>query len=251
MIPIVDAAATQRRLQDTRYVNTCHWIFREVVYSEWEAAADSSNLCCTGIPGSGKSILLSAVVDRLLCLPHSAEVKVVYHYCDYSDQRSVQANHVLGTILKQLLDASQGQKEMIAQMLQISGRCMDYFNVPAIKSLIFSAVKFYSRVFLILDGLDECEEATKSEVAQVLSQLSSLKGSVIKVFISWREEDRIRRFFERAPRIKLTAGAMISDIEYFIKGSVASRIANNELKIRNSTLEKEIIAKLSAKAQGM
>ncbi|KAL8727649.1 MAG: hypothetical protein Q9166_005885 [cf. Caloplaca sp. 2 TL-2023] len=101
-IPSVDNVSKHKRLQKIRHDGTGTWILQHGAYQLWKRAAHTSTLCCYGIAGCGKTILASTIIDALRLNAVPQEAGVVYHYCDYADQRTLQADRILGTILKQL-----------------------------------------------------------------------------------------------------------------------------------------------------
>ena len=86
--------------------NTGGWLFRHENYSKWESSASSSALWIRGMPGCGKTKLVSHIVQKLLDIRsvHPNLPPIAYFYC--SDKVCAQhiqsTNTVLTSILKQL-----------------------------------------------------------------------------------------------------------------------------------------------------
>ena len=161
MIPSVDAKAAQTKLQDIRYKDTCNWIFSESAYTDWETNETSSSLCCYGIPGAGKSILMSTVVDHLQRNASDLGAKVVYYYCEYSNHSTIQAEYLFGTLLKQFCDGGHLPKPMESQVMQLAKQATGPLGAGTLMDLLRSAINLHPRIFLMIDGLDECEDATR------------------------------------------------------------------------------------------
>ena len=249
-IPSVDHEAKQSKLRKLRYDGTGEWLLENCMYQGWEQGIDSSYLCCHGIPGSGKSVLASAIIDRLVSRSDFSKAKVIYYYCDYADQRTLQTTHIFGTLLQQLL-GGHIPKDLETQMI---GAFQNGRHVPAtdtILRLVCSAMNENAVTFIILDGLDECDRAAQEDIMTLLNQLEALQKTAAKVFITCRDEDQILRSLPQFSRIHVTAATVNRDIECFIAGSVQSRIANGKLKVRSPGMEQEIVSELTSKAQGM
>ncbi|TVY80507.1 hypothetical protein LSUE1_G008386 [Lachnellula suecica] len=95
----VDCQYRHRILKDARHEGTGIWLTASDEYRSWEAADATSVLCCFGIPGCGKSVLASSVIDSLL-----TSQPVFYYYCDYADKRTLDVSNIFGTLARQCLE---------------------------------------------------------------------------------------------------------------------------------------------------
>jgi broad-specificity NMP kinase len=59
-------------------------------------------LSISGIPGSGKTLLSSHLIEKLRHL-HGDTTAIAYHYCDYKDPRSLHPITIVGTLVKSVL----------------------------------------------------------------------------------------------------------------------------------------------------
>ncbi|KAL8818330.1 MAG: hypothetical protein Q9223_003017 [Gallowayella weberi] len=100
-VPSVDNVAMHKKLQGLRHEGTGTWILRDGLYHEWYHGPRASTICCTGIPGCGKTILTSSIIDALQRDSALSKPSIVYYYCHYADQRTLQAERIVGTVLKQ------------------------------------------------------------------------------------------------------------------------------------------------------
>lgn len=179
------------------------------------------------------------------------QVAIVYYYCDYADQRTLQTDRILGTILKQLIPGDQIPKEIEPQILRAY---IDGTRTPGtyeLMDLICALMRLRPIVYIVLDGLDECERPPRQDILSFLERLSSLTKASVRTFVSCRDEDQLLRSLQSYPRIQLTTTALESDIKSFVEGSVRSRIKSGQLTIRNPDLEHQIVQELVDKAHGM
>lgn len=247
-IPSVDTEAKHMKLQGLRYHGTGMWLFQDHVYLDWQRADTSSFLCCQGIPGCGKSVLASMVADAVLS---SRDARVLYYYCDYTDQRTLQIHRILGTLLKQLFTAGRIPCEIALQITQVFGDDSRSFTSKDIMTLICSAISLNSAVTIVFDGLDECEQEAKEQIVTFFERLTTPRRTIIKLLVFCREEDNILRSLAKFSRIHVTLAASASDINSYVSGSVRSRIEAGNLRLRNPELEQEIVSELVDKANGM
>lgn len=247
-IPSVNHEAKQKKLQKLRYEGTGAWILHHEIFQQWKQCAHSSSLYCHGIPGCGKTVLASTIVDDLRD-NGSRKAKLAYYYCDYADQRTLQTETILGTLLKQFFIGGCIPEEIEAQLPSDLGERDQVLDLNELAAILFLAVRLSPASYLILDGFDECEKPTRQQIIQLIHELSGLK--TVKIFLTCREEDEILRSFRGNPTIRISSSALEGDIEAFVKGSVSSRITSGNLRIRNPNLEHEIVSELVSKARGM
>ncbi|KAL9037937.1 MAG: hypothetical protein Q9180_003437, partial [Flavoplaca navasiana] len=250
-IPSVDNYAQHKKLQRLRKQGTGTWILHRDVYQEWYNAACSSSLCCFGIPGCGKTILASSIVDVLMASTVSPKPIIAYHYCDYANQKSLQAETILGTMLKQFFFDGYIPEELEKKFPQGYGEDAHTLDVGDLSDLLCVGIRRISMAFIVIDGLDECEKASRKVVLDLLHRLQEIKNLTVKSFISCRQEDQILRSFEGGPMVQMTASALKDDIQLFVADSVSSRVQSGELRIRDPKVAQEITHELVDKAQGM
>lgn len=176
---------------------------------------------------------------------------VVYFYCDYADHRTLDTCNILGSLLMQLLRTKPIPEPLVAMI----EKCYeDGLRTPETKELIAiicTAVEIFSELFIIIDGLDECKKNVWQDVLVLIKDLIQKKTPCVKIFVSCREEDQILQGLAQYSHIQISTEVVSRDISAFIQGTVRSRLDSGDLKIHNSTLEKDITQKLEAKAQGM
>ena len=250
-IPSVNNEAKHKKLQGLRYEGTGAWIFRHETFREWEKFAHSSTLCCHGIPGCGKTVLASTIVDALNFNKNLRGTQVVYYYCDYADQRTLQTDRIIGTLLKQFFISGHIPEEIEAQIPLGCVEGGQSLSMNELMDLVVLAVKLSSPTFVVLDGLDECEKEPRLQMTGFLNRLSGLCTAVVKTLVLCREEDQLLRSLQRTPCIRITPSALEGDIKSFVTGSVKSRVQSRELRLRNPSLELEIVSELVSKAHGM
>ncbi|KAL8992330.1 MAG: hypothetical protein Q9169_007181 [Polycauliona sp. 2 TL-2023] len=250
-IPSVDMYAKHGKLMGLRQEGTGTWILHHGSYRNWYDAARSSTLCCFGIPGCGKTILASFLVDTIRSDHASHNASMVYCYCDYADMRTLCAETILGTLLKQLLCNGQIPEDLEKKFPPGYGDHERTLSTYDLIDLICMAISKRPFTFVIIDGLDECEKPCRKEMQGLLAQLQGIDSSSIKLFVSCRQEDQLLRSLQGIPTIQMTSAVLEDDIRLFVAASVSSRIAAGELRVRDANLKKYVTDELVNKAHGM
>lgn len=91
--------------KEQRHANTCDWIFTNEAYMKWHESKNSL-LWIRGDNGTGKSVLMSAIYDKLRdeCKEDST---LQYVSCDSGDGTVPSAKTIQNTILAQVYDVAQ------------------------------------------------------------------------------------------------------------------------------------------------
>ena len=174
-----------------RTPSTGEWLFVEENFKSWVDGSGSSCLFCSGIPGGGKTILTSLVIDHLESRIAAFKPMVAYIYFDYKDQERQTVAAILRSLLRQVVEFIGEIPESIQQIYDAlppdkGANTMDEHQCV---SLLEYLIRNEPRdTFLIFDALDECPDIdhNSNEVrSRITSAMKSL-AIVGKLFITAR-----------------------------------------------------------------
>jgi len=113
--------------------------------------------------------------------------------------------------------------------------------------------KSYKRVFVVVDGLDECAQDRRSPILDFIIQVSSDPKSNVKVFVSSRKESDISARFKylNTPAIELETGKITPDIHNFVQHEVLRLRRDSELHVQDDALLADIVERVVDKSDGM
>ena len=117
--------------------------------------------------------------------------------------------------------------------------------------LVCSLMQLHPLVYIVLDGLDECERESRQDILNFFKRLTTYEKVSVRTLVCCRDEDQLLRSLSSDHRIQLTTTALGSDIESFVRGSVRYRIESGQLTVRDPDLEQEIVRELVSKAHEM
>ncbi len=87
---------------------------------------EKQTLFCPGIPGAGKTILTSIVVDDLHTrFQNNERIGIAYLYCNFRRQEEQRAGDLLASLLKQLAQGQSSMPESVRSLLQGAQREAD------------------------------------------------------------------------------------------------------------------------------
>lgn len=121
-------------------------------------------------------------------------------------------------------------------------------TIAKCKSTLVEIINSYPRTTLVLDALDECDEETRRELAELFQNLVVNSKGLLKVFIASRKEPDIekylRSFRSRQMLVSITTSDNTSDIEKFVIDEMAklgvswaSITDDTKLLVKNTLVE--------------
>lgn len=247
----LDSKHRHRKLKESLHEGTGAWFISCPEYKQWQAALQSSVLCCYGIPGCGKSVLVSSVIDSF-----NATGTFVFYYCDYADKRTLEPSNVFASLAKQALEHVQILPETLASEIEQAEHDGEKLANPTEALIILqkSLDLVTSPVFLAVDGLDEATESSQILIYKNLKQLVENSGLPVKLLITGRDELGLLLMLDLSipfARIPLSSTVISLDIENYVRASTRRRISDGLLVIGDPDLEELIIDELVKGAKGM
>ncbi|KAK6339354.1 hypothetical protein TWF718_008774 [Orbilia javanica] len=151
---------------------TGQWLFESTEYQTW--LNGNQVLFCPGIPGAGKTVLTAIVIDDLITRfsDSSPVVGIAYIYCSFKRNHEQRFEDLLASLLKQL---SQNQATIPETIKELYHKHLGNRTRPSQEDIIEalrSVIGAYSRVFIIVDALDEYPESNGR--AKFISELFHL-----------------------------------------------------------------------------
>ncbi|KKO99367.1 hypothetical protein THAR02_08530 [Trichoderma harzianum] len=243
----IDYGPQQSDCLRRREPGTCQWLIDSAEYQAW-LGARKQTLFCPGIPGAGKTILTSIVVDHLeRTYKTDPTVRIAYIYCNYRRQEEQSIEKLLASLLKQL---SRGEN-CVSNCLR--GFYKDHVNKRTqislfeIQMALHSVAENYSTVFIVIDALDECQNLDGSRQKFITELFNLQEKCGWNLFMTSRA---IPEIVDRCSKtnISLEIRASAEDIEIYLKGNTSQLPAFVQ---KNQELQQMIAAGISKAVDGM
>ena len=246
----LDYRAKHLKVQEQRYPGTGTWLAEDPRFRTWLDAPDSDCFLCFGIPGSGKTVLASAVIDTVFPLFADEKSASCYHYCDYADSNSLEPRTIVGSLIRQLL-------ERMKIPTSISDLCLNNLNNGYLLSLadmetaFLDAIRGLDRVFIIVDGIDEIPKCSLQKTIDFLLSLSRKCTQSIKLMILGRRQELTQHEgFKKYEAIEICHQINRKDISEYVNATVEEKIKRKELVV-SEDLKQIIISRLINEANDM
>ena len=186
-------------LAEKRQLETCDWILKDNQMFSWiEDEMGDSILWMTGIPGAGKSILSSLIIENLRIRNDRI---TLYYFCRQSSARdSDSCRKVLRTLANQLVRENRDLAPLIHQGYLLNGSTLSH---PAMKRMLKDVLSTVKPTRIVLDGVDECEYSVQKDVLSSLIELQKHAGEKFKILVSSRETPEIKKLMPQKMHMRL------------------------------------------------
>lgn len=240
---------------------TCEWILHSREFHDWlNLSGSESTLWIRGPSGVGKTVLARFLYVKLYddlsadpSLPivqkiqwgsattksHPASFKVLAYFFGSGKSKRNQGLSVLQSLLYQLLSTDQKLFRCVrGKQLFRQPQRGDFGQYMKLLSTILQDASLSGTV-IVLDALDECEEASRSHIIKSLLAIASL--SRVKLLVTSRSQSAV----EIEPSIRMTLDYLNEDIDRDINRYLTTTIRKVVDKRRlPAQLEQEIISRL-------
>ncbi|KAB8206259.1 hypothetical protein BDV34DRAFT_212440 [Aspergillus parasiticus] len=220
-IPANDYGFRYTKVLSERQEGTGGWLLESSEFRSW--LSDETNmLFCPGIRGSGKSVLVSMVIEHLLHTYPSDKLAehrtaVTFLYCDYKMRDQQDVPQLLSSILKQLLQQTPVIPVEVKSLYERQSILDISMGLQEVKDAILWTLQGYNRTYLVVDALDECAEDVQVDLVNCIRELQGSRQ--IKALITSRDIRRIVRQFEDDTILPIHAHA--EDVQKYVEGNMA------------------------------
>jgi Cdc6-like AAA superfamily ATPase len=214
-------------------------------FQEW-VNQSKPTLFCPGIPGAGKTIITSIVVEDLcIRFQNDASVGIAYVYCNFRRHEEQKPEDLLASLLKQLIQGQPSMPENVKSLYERhKKRTRPSFN--ELSEALHSIIAGYSKVFIIIDALDECQVSDGSR-KRLLSEILGVQAKTgASVFATSRFIPEIEKELEGS--VSLEVRASDEDVRRYLDGhmfELPSFVAHNR------SLQDEIKSEIVNAVDGM
>lgn len=260
----IDFESTHLDISSRRVDGTGRWLLETQKFIDWLGASREC-LWCRGLPGCGKTILASLVIDTMRNPEGSAffeiEGNLAHHsslqskmngrrglaigvagiYCSYRSQPTIAA--MLGSLVSQLA----GKLSILPKSLENIGASPP---LKALSSAFADIAMLFDEVIIVVDALDEC--TIREELLRELRKLLDLNMEcVVRILVTSRSGivDIERELGKSSTKIEIRSSE--DDVRTFLRRNLAEQ-ADLSLWIEETpAFEAVIIDAILAKISGM
>jgi hypothetical protein len=242
----IDYASQQNDFISRRQPGTGQWLLDSAEFQEW-LKMEKKTLFCLGIPGAGKTIITCIVIENLYRrFQNDTSIGIAYIYCNFRRQYEQKPEDLLASLLKQFVQQQHSIPNDVKVLYDHHRDKRTRPTLEEISKVLHLVVTNYSRAFIIIDALDECQISNGSR-SRFLSEIFNIQAKTGASFLATsRFIPEIMKEFER--RILIEIRASRDDVRRYLNGKI-SRL--RPFVSRNLTLQEEIKTEIIEAVDGM
>ena len=221
-------------------------------YADWKTNPNSF-LWLHGIPGCGKTILSSTIIEDVLYhCSHDHSLAVLYFYFDFNEVEKQQHEKMIRSLIMQL---SFRCKDTSRDLQSLFSFCRDGDRPPPLDELLAilqKMIREFKGIYIVLDALDECEDREK-----LLEDIETITGWELEnlhILVTSRREKDIEESLDSlvdgTKKICIQSALVNDDIRTYVHKRLRT---DQKLKRwqNRSEVQQEIETVLMSKADGM
>ncbi|KAF4965115.1 hypothetical protein FSARC_7054 [Fusarium sarcochroum] len=236
-----------------RHPMTALWLTESTDFEDW-FSTQQARIWCSGIPGAGKSVIASAIIDE--CLQRTLNnpgAAVGYFFCTYRDSLTTLPRNILSALCYQLALQSEAAYlllEVCYDELHSGHQLSAQADISRLMEVLHQMCATFDRVYLVVDGLDECGANTEEIVDSLLSIGLAATNTNTNLGLLSRDEVLIRERVE--PHFHwVEIEAHTQDIQLYVASELDRLISSKKLRLKDTTLKDEIMGRVVKGARGM
>ncbi|KAH9177929.1 hypothetical protein EDB89DRAFT_1812293, partial [Lactarius sanguifluus] len=250
-----DPSTNYNAASDVYYKEPPTWFFEASVFKNW--ISHGSLLWIHGKPGSGKSIICSAIVQHITTLRDAGEATLAYFYFDFRDEEKQNVRNLVTSLLVQLSAYSKPCCDITYRLYLAHGKGAQQPSngllIDHLKEMVTVAAQH--RLFIVMDALNECPDSgmptPREAVLNLVKDLIHLRLPNLHICVTSRPEIDIQTTLK-----PLTANAISLHDETRQKAVIANYVSSvvsldeHMMKWRDED-KKLVVEGLSERADGM
>ncbi|CAI6226816.1 unnamed protein product [Periconia digitata] len=226
---------------------TGQWLLSDPVFRRWKDDSASSILWLHGIPGSGKSKLISIVIEDTLTRCKAGECPPpVFFYCSRNPAEPARSDPdaILASLARQLSCLGPGKQLMkptidLFEEKEEEGVDSGALYMDESLPLVLQLVEQYPLTTIVIDAMDECSPKKRHEMLKSLKKILQSSTSLVKIFISSRDDQDIVWRLQHYPNLEIDSRRNGDDISRFVKDQVEQLVQDGTL-LHYSTCKPEM-----------
>ncbi|KAF4551834.1 Ankyrin repeat-containing protein 13 [Elsinoe fawcettii] len=218
-----DHSASHGRARERHFEGTGQWLLNSDIFRRWLTSGNSF-LWLHGLPGSGKTILTSSVVEYLR--ESSFCTTLLYFYFDLGDISQTHIEGAVRSLLVQLCTYSTKHCQTLQALWLACGRGSEQPLVQDLQQTLSAILATLPEAWIIIDALDECDTEDEHLTSRVLPWIhQTVSGSAnVHLLATSRPLSKIQQSFaswvDDTQIWQITSTEQDEDISNYVKARV-------------------------------
>lgn len=242
-----DYSRQQSDFISRRQPGTGQWMLESPEFREWQGASGNHTLFCFGIPGAGKTIMAATVIDELQRqVQPEAGAGIAYIYFNFRQAEDQDPSRLLSILLRQLVQQQATVSFDVKAFWERHKSSLTRPSFDELSSVLHSVAASFSQLFLIVDALDECQEANGYRAKFLDSLLELQTKCPAKLLATSRSFVDMMQDFEGSKLMEIRAKS--EDVSVYVESQLyrLPKFVN-----RNAELQGMIRSAIGGAVEGM
>ncbi|KAK6353535.1 hypothetical protein TWF696_005498 [Orbilia brochopaga] len=225
--------------------STCQWVFDLDVFKSW-LSTPNTHLWMHGIPGAGKTIICSTVIEHLkTTYERNSAARVIYYYFDFADTKKQTLDNFLQSAIYQLLTTTPGELPDAATTLYDAHSGLQNPSSEELTELLITLLS-QQHTYILLDAVDECAKEEREKLFNILT--GSLAAAASLLVTSRREPDLERAFKEFDYTVCIEDANVDGDVRRFVEKAMES---DGAFRGWSAVIKSEVVEAITQGSHGM
>ena len=249
-----DPSSNYNAALENRHGGTGSWLIENDVFRSWKQDPGSGSMIWLyGIPGCGKTILCSTILEHILqAYASTPNTAVLYFFFDFNNRDKQRHEIMMRSLLSQL---SLHCVNVPPVLEELHSSCLNGNrkpNLDAVLKTFHQMTTAFENTFVVLDALDECNQ--RPELLANIEELISWDDTNLRVLVTSRKEkdieDSISPLTKDEARVCIQSAVVNADICAYVHDQLQTNKKLQRWQCRRDVQE-EIENTLVKEANGM
>ncbi|KAJ7145199.1 hypothetical protein C8R43DRAFT_1197445 [Mycena crocata] len=226
-----------------RQPGTGEWILAVEEFKRWKTGCPRI-LWGRGIPGAGKTVVASVVVDHLTKHAENNNIGVACMYLNHKETDAQTPFNLLAAVWRQLVWSKPIASDYKVQRLfQAYSEKRTKPDLTEIHEILRSVVAQWNRVYIVIDALDETPDNNRQTLLDYLANL----GPTVCLMLTSRHDVALQNINAEILEIRVPE----VDIQTYVKEKINESRRLTSVLERNLELRDDIASKVQSSADRM
>lgn len=221
------------------------WLLESTEFSQWRQR-DLRKLWYIGMPGAGKTVLASVIIDHLTKVqaylrPEGAH-RIAFLYMSHKERCSTA--QLIGSIIRQIIAKGRELPGAVCQLWECCSQGTQDATEGKLKNALREVVNGSSGIFLIIDALDECLPDDRLRLLGMLPELAELS-----IIVTSRQLDDFRDVSRGFTKVSVQAND--ADLDIFIDNQFDNHSRLLRLEEHDANIRRNVKHQIKHKCGGV